>query len=329
MHIPRQIFLITLVLLVGCESGLAQQSRSEDLAYPKRPVRVIIPYGVGGSTDILSRIVAHKLSERLGVQFVVDNRPGANGIIATVLAKEANADGYTLLMASNGGHTANVTMYAKLPYDPLKDFASVALVATLPMLLAVHPSQPISSLKDLITLAKAKPATLTFGHPGIGSSPHFIGELLNEVANINTINVPYKSGGAAVIDVIAGNVTMVYAGLPAIIQFVKSGMLRPLAVTSAKRSSFLPNVPAIAEYYPDFNIVFWVAAIAPRGVPQAIIAKLNFEINHILGLQSTIDLLATQGANPARVTPQELDAFIRNDLNMTRKIAQVAGIKPK
>ncbi|MEX2163984.1 MAG: tripartite tricarboxylate transporter substrate-binding protein [Sulfuricaulis sp.] len=327
MYMPRQFLIIALAMLIGCELGFVQESSGASSAYPAKPVRMVIPYGVGGSTDILSRIVALALSERLGVQIVVDNRPGANGRIATMLVKEASADGYTLLMASNGGHTANVTMYAKPGYDPLNDFASVALVATLPMLLAVNSSSAVSSFKDLITLAKTKPRAVTFGHPGVGSSPYFTGKLLDQAADINTLDVPYKSGGAAVVDAIAGNITMVYAGLPAIIQYVKSGMLRPLAVSSAKRSHFLPNIPAISEYYSDFNIVFWVAAIAPRGVPQALVSKLNSEINHILGLQRTIDLFATQGATPARMTPKELDDFIRNDLVMTKKIAKEAGVK--
>lgn len=326
MNIFSRWLLVALMLVFGHAPDHAYAAAGKDVAYPTRPVRMIVPYGAGGSTDVLSRIVGHRLTERLGAQFVVDNRPGANGIIATDIAARASADGYTILMASSG-HTANPALHPKLQHDVIKDFASVVHIASMPNLLAVHPSQPIHSLKDLIALAKAKPGTLTFGHAGIGSSQQFSGEMLKAAANINIVGVAYKGGGPATIDALGGQVTMLFAGLPAIIQHAKSGRLRAIAVTSLKASPFLPEVPAIAELgYAGFENVFWVAIVVPRGVPREIIAKLNSEVNAVLARQDTISDFAKQGVEPGGGTPQQLDAFIRKELDMATTIVKQAKI---
>lgn len=322
----RHLLLVVLTVALAPVSELAQAAASQDVAYPTRPVRMIVPYGAGGSTDLLSRIVAHRLTEKWATQFVVDNRPGANGIIATDMAARASADGYTLLMASSG-HTANPALHPKLQHDVIKDFASVVHIASMPNLLAVHPSQPIHSLKELIALAKAKPGALTFGHAGIGSSQQFSGEMLKTAANIKIIGVAYKGGGPATVAALGGQVTMLFAGLPAIIQQAKSGKLRPIAVTSLKPSAFLPDVPAIADQgFPGFDNVFWVAIVVPRGVPKEIIGKLNSEVNAALARQDTISDFARQGVEPGGGTVTQLDAFIRKEFDLATTVVKQAGI---
>jgi len=295
--------------------------------YPSKAIRLIVPYGTGGSTDVVSRILAAKLTERLSKQVIVENRPGANGIIGTNVVAKSTADGYTFLMASNG-QAVNISLYQKLPFDMARDLVSVVNVAVMPNVLAVHPSQPMRALKDIVAEAKRRPGALTYGHAGLGSSQHLCGELLKLIAGINIEQVPYKGGGPAVVDALAGQVPMVFAGLPAVIQHVKTGRLRGIAVTSQKRSALLPDTPTIAEQgYPGFNNVFWIAILAPRGVPNAIIARINAEVNAVISDPDTVQQFATQGVEPVGGASQQLDAFLRDEIETAARIIREAGIK--
>lgn len=326
MNFTRYAALVVATLGCGSLSHFCYAATAKDVEYPTRPVRMIVPYAVGGSTDVLSRIVAQRLTEKLATQFVVDNRPGANGIIGTDMGARASADGHTILMASSG-HTANPALHRNLQHDVIKDFASVVHVASMPNLLATSPSQPLQSLKDVVAFAKVKPGALSFAHAGVGSAQQFAGEMLKTAANINMVGIAYSGGGPATIAALGGQVPLLFAGLPPVIPHVKSGKLRGLAVTSLKRSPFVPEIPAIAESYLGFDNVFWVAIVMPRGVPREVIAKLNSEVNAVLTRQDTVADFAKQGVEPGGGTPEALDAFIRKELQTAAAIVKQAGIK--
>jgi tripartite-type tricarboxylate transporter receptor subunit TctC len=297
--------------------------------YPDRTVKLIVPYGAGGSTDVVSRIVAQALTTRLQNSFVVENRPGANGIVGTSVVAQSAPDGYTILMASNG-QAVNVSLYPNQPYELSNDFAPMVEIAGMPNVLAVNPSMPIKSVKDVVDLAKAKPGELTYAHAGIGSSQNISGEMLNMMAGIKLRGVPYKGGGPAVMDALAGNVPLVFAGLPAIVQQIKNNQLRPLAVTGPKRSPQLPDVPTMIEAgYPNYNEVFWVGMVAPRGTPNDVVKLINGEMNKILTDPDVVNLLAAQGAEVAAGTPEQLAAFIKSEIAKDASIIKAANITPE
>jgi len=308
------------------EFGTALAKEPSEQTYPTKPIRLLVPYGPGGSVDVLTRIVGVRLKNSVKTEFVVDNRPGGNGIVATTLASRAQPDGYTLLMASNG-HASNVVLHKELPFDSVKDFTSVIHVASMPTLLAVNASQPVRTLDDLISIAKTKSKSLTYGVAGVGSSPHFCGEMLKLKTGIDMTPVAYKSGNASITGVLVNDVSMVFAGLPAILPFVRDGRIRPIAVTSLKRSSYLPDVPAIAELYPGYDIVFWVAVMAPRGVPKPVISKLNSHINAALKEANVISSFAKEGATPIGGTVQDFDVFLQKEIALARQLVKAANIK--
>ena len=319
----RNLSLVFASLVLGA-TALAQAPEG---GFPTKPVRIIVPYGPGGSTDVVARILAAKLTQILGQTVIVENRAGANAIIGTQAVAQSAPDGYTLLAASNG-NAVNVSLYKKLPFDQLKDFASVVGVASMPNVVAVHPSQPMHTLKDLIQAAKADPDALAYGHAGVGSSQHLSGEMLKLVAGVKMRQIAYKGGGPAVTDALGNHVPVVIAGLPAIVQFVKSGQMRALAVTGPKRSAQLPDVPTVAEQgYPGFNQVFWIALIAPKGTPAAVIARLNKAVNDALAMPDIVHALAAQGAEPTGGTPEQLDKFIRDEIQSAANVIQQANIK--
>lgn len=319
----RSILLAALVL------ALPAAATAQDADYPSRVVRFIVPYGAGGSTDALARLVAQRLSERWGKSVIVENKAGANGIIGTDSVAKSPADGYTFLVASNG-QAVNVALQAgKLPYDMARDFVSVVNVAAMPNVLGMHPGQPSRTLKELVAAAKANPGGLAFGHAGVGSSQHLTGEILNLEAGIQLRQVPYKGGGPAVADALGGHVPLVVAGVPAISQHVKSGALRALAVTGPRRSPQLPDVPTMEEQGYRNNEVFWVALMAPRGTPPAILARLNADVNALLGGAELRAQFAAQGAEPAGGTPPQLDAFLKNEIDNAAKVIRAANIKPE
>jgi tripartite-type tricarboxylate transporter receptor subunit TctC len=315
-------------LIAGLALSLAAALSAQAQDYPNRAVRVVIPYAAGGSTDILTRILAQRLGARLGQGVVVENRPGANGIIGTEAVAKSPNDGYTLLMVTNG-QTISMGLYPKLPWDLEKDFAPIVNVAAMPNVITVHPSQPFNTLKELIDFAKAKPGALSYSHAGIGSPQHMAGELFKLVTKLNIVPVPYKGGGPAVADAVAGQVPMVVAGVPAISQHVANGRLRALAITSVKRSPLLAEVPTVAEFgYPGFDAIFWIGLLAPRGTPEAAIQRINTETNIVLKDAEIAKQFAVQGATPAGGTPAEFGAYMKADTETWAKVIKEADIKP-
>jgi len=315
-------------LLLAGLAALAPALASAQDDYPNKVIRIIVPYGAGGSTDVLTRIVAQKLGDRLGKTVIVENRAGANGIIGTEAAAKAPADGYTFLAASNG-QVVNVVLKKDLPVDLMRDLVPVVNMAVMPNVLGVHPSQPMKTLKDVIDTAKAKPGSLAYGHAGVGSSQHLAGEILRVGAKVEIRQIAYKGGGPAVADALGGHVPLVVAGLPAIAQHAKSGALRAVAVTGEKRSPQLPDVPTMLEQgYPN-NEVFWIGLVAPRGVPQAIIARINTEVNAVLRTPEVQQQFAAQGAETTGGTMQQMDAFLRKEIESAAQIVNAADIKPE
>ena len=296
-------------------------------SYPSRPVRVIVTFPPGAGSDIATRLVTAKLVESLGRAFVVDNRAGAAGNIGVDMAAHSAPDGYTLL-AVTAAAAVSQSAYAKAPFDLVKDFAPVALTASAPFILALHPSVPAKSLQELIALAKAKPGQYSYATPGTGSSPHMAGELLKMETGINLLHVPYKGTVPAVTDVIAGNVSMALANTLVALPPVKAGRLRAIAITSAKRSAIVPDIPTFAESgVRGFESGTWYAFLAPAGTPRPVIALLNREISRIVQLPDVREKLAAQGAEPLVGTPEETGAFVRNEVARWAKVVKAAGVR--
>jgi tripartite-type tricarboxylate transporter receptor subunit TctC len=295
--------------------------------YPSRPVRFIVPFTAGGGGDIIIREVAQRLTTRLGQSVVVDNRTGAGGNVGTELAAHSPADGYTLLMANVAPMAINTAVYKKLPYDPAKDFAPITLLASFPNVLVVHPAVPARTLAELIALARAQPGQLTCATAGAGSTTHLAAEFFRAKAKIDFIHVPYKGGGAALIDLVAGQVTMYFGSLPASLPHIRSGRLRALGVTSLARSNAAPDIPTIAETgFPGFEAVTWIGAVAPAGVPANIVVRLNKELVDIMRAPDLREKLLTEGAEPMTDTPEHFAAYIRSEIEKWAGVVKLAGI---
>ena len=288
---------------------LVSASAAED--YPARPIRLIVPHAAGGSNDILARALIPRLTEILGQPIVVDNRGGAGGIIGTGLVAKAAPDGYTLLLA-DAPHGANPALYSKMPYDTLRDFASISLVALMPSLLIVHPSVPAASTADLIALAKARPGQLNCGSAGIGSSIYLTMVLLINRTGINISHVPYKSGAPALTDLIAGQTQMQFVNLPPALQHVKAGRVKALGVTSLKRAASLPEVPPIAETgVPGFEDQQWQGVLGPAHLPRVIVNKLNGALVNVMAQQEVRSRLTGMGAEVLASSPERLAEFVK------------------
>lgn len=313
--------------LLACLSALPAASvTAQD--YPSRPVKVIVPWAAGGSTDILTRIVAQKLSESLRQPFVVENRAGATGAIGTTQAARAPADGYTLLMAATAPNSILPNLSTKLSYDAAKDFSSIARIGTTGYVLAVLPTSPAKSIKDLVTVGKAKPGDLTFSSPGEGSPIHLSGELFKSATGVEMLHVPFTSSPAATMEVMSGRVTMTFDNIAPILPHLKSGRLKALGITTPKRSALLPDVPTIAESgYPGFESVGWFGLMAPSGTPRAIIELLNRETVRILKLPEVREQMLGLGVENLGSTPQELDEFSKSELAKWGKVVKAANVK--
>jgi tripartite-type tricarboxylate transporter receptor subunit TctC len=296
--------------------------------YPSKPVRLVVPFAPGGTTDVLARLMGQKLSEALGQQFVVENRPGAGGNIGTELAVRAPADGYTLVMSFDGTMAINPSVYRKLPFDPQKDLAPVANVAQVPLLIVVHPAVPAGSLAEFVELAKAHPKRVNYSSAGHGSTGHLTGELFAARAGIEMTHVSYKGGGQAVQDLLGGQIQMLVTALPTVEGHLKGGKLRALGFTSAKRVPGAPAVPTLAESgYAGFDVLSWYGILAPAGTPREVVGRLNAEINAILRAPDVRERLAGLGAEPTGGTPEQFAATIRADAARWAKVVADAAIR--
>jgi len=296
--------------------------------YPSKPIRLIVPFTPGGTTDILARMVGQKLAEAVGVQVVIDNRPGAAGNIGAGIAAKAEPDGYTLLMGHIGTLAVNPWIYDKLPYDPIRDFAPITLVAMVPSMLAIHPSLPVKSVKELIAFAKARPGQLNYGSTGAGGTPYLAVEYLKLMAGLDIVEVRYKGASPLTTDLMTGQISLTITGIPALLPQVKSGRIRALAVSSATRSAAVPELPTISEAgLPGYKATAWYGILAPARTPGAIIAKLNARINKGLKQPDVAERLAAEGAETAGGTPEEFAAFIRAETERWGKVLKAAGVK--
>lgn len=314
-------FALTAALAAG--AAAAQQ-------YPTKPVRFIVPQAAGGSTDILSRTVGQKLAEILGQQVVMDNRPGANGIIGTELVAKSQPDGYTLLAGGTGTIAINVSLYEKIPYDPLKNFTPVALIAYSTSVLVVHPSVPAKSIAELIAHAKARAGELRYASAGSGSSPHLSAELFKTMAGLNLVHVPYKGSTPAVTATVTGETSLMFTGIASALAHIKAGRLRALSVNGPKRSPALPDVPtATASGLRGFEVDFWIGILAPAGTPQAIVSRLNREVNRIIAQDDVKDRLVALGTDPVGGTPEDFGKIIRADIAKWAKAIKASGARPE
>jgi tripartite-type tricarboxylate transporter receptor subunit TctC len=294
--------------------------------YPARPVRVIIPFPPGGSNDVVGRLIATHLGERLGKQVIIDNRSGAGGVIGTEAVAKSPPDGYTLLMISLA-HAVNPWLY-KLTYDPIKDFAPIGLLAKGPNVLVVHPSLPVKSVKELIALAKQKPGDLQYASAGIGSFQHLGGELFKLTAGVDLLHVPFKGGGPAMIDVVGGHTKVMFSSMVQTVPQIKAGKLRALATGGLERSPVLPDLPTIAEAgVPGYEAVNWWGLVAPAGTSAAIVDKLNREIEVVQKSPEVQKQFATEGAEPAAMKPADFGSFMASEMSKWEKVVKQGGIK--
>jgi len=297
-------------------------------AYPQKTVRLIVPFPPGGGNDVIARVVAQKLTDKWGQTVVVENRAGANGIVGLQALMQAPADGYTLAVGAAGPMAVNPSLYAKLPYDPLKDFAPITNLVNFPLLLVTHPSVPAKTTRELVALAKAKPGQLTYASPGSGNSGHLAGELFNSMAGVQIVHIPYKGQGPAQTDLMAGQVNMLYSSIPSVINQVKSGQLTAIAVGSAKRLASIPDVPTISESgVPGYEAYSWVGLVAPAQTPPDIVRKIHRDVSEILKQRDVADKLNQQGALPIGDTPEEFTQYIRDEIAKWGKVVREANIK--
>ncbi|MEN9782977.1 MAG: hypothetical protein RJA24_320 [Pseudomonadota bacterium] len=296
--------------------------------YPTKPIRMVVPSAPGSGPDLIARVVAQKLTESLGKPVVADPRPGAGGSLGAEIVAKSPPDGYTLIMGSAGSHSVNSALYPKLPYDAVKDFAPISLVSTAPNILIVHPSLPVKSVKDLVALARAKPGDLTFGSGGNGSTAHLSGELFRVLAKVNMVHVPFKGAPAAVIGVMTGEISLAILNLPPALPHVRSGKLKALGVSTATRSSAVPDIPTIAEAgLPGYDAGTWYGLLAPAGTPGDIIARLNVEL--VKGLRSAEmkKRIAAEGGDVIGGTPDEFTGVIKRDIEKWTKVVAASGAK--
>ena len=313
--------LIAALLCASSSYAVAQN-------YPSRTARMIVPWTAGGTADLMARIASQKFSESFGQQFVVDNRPGAGGLIGTDQVAKAAPDGYTLLLATTAPNSVAPSLYAKLPFDPVRDFASISLMATTCYVLSVHPSMPVSNARQLVALAKSRPGQLTFSSPGSGTPNHLSGEMLKMLTGIDMQHVPFKGSAQAISDVIGGQIALSFENIVVASPFVKNGRLKALAVTSAKRANALPSVPTMAESgVAGFEAVGWFGVVAPAAIPKDILAKLNTEMARMLASPDVKERISSLGAEVVSTTPEGMDQFNQAQIALWGKVVKASGAR--
>jgi tripartite-type tricarboxylate transporter receptor subunit TctC len=313
-----------------CIAAVAGSSADSALgqSYPNKTVRIVVAQAPGAQSDLFTRLLGQKLSESLGQPVISDPRPGAGGMVGADVAARAAPDGYTLLMGTNSTHGSNPVLYKKLPYDPIKDFAPITLTLGTPYVLTVHPSLPVTTLKQLIAFAKSRPAQLNYASAGNGSTHHLCGELLKSMAGIDIVHVPYKGGPPATAAVLGGEMSMHFSSVSALHMHIKSGKLKGLGVTTAKRSTLLPEVPTISEAaLPGFEMLSWFGLLAPAATPRAIINRLNMETIKALSAPDMQSTIAAQGSEIMSGSPEQFADYIKVEIARIEKIAKAAGIK--
>jgi tripartite-type tricarboxylate transporter receptor subunit TctC len=320
-HLRLMCVVCVLIFCVSPEPASAQQD------FPTKPIRIIVGVAPGGATDILARVVGAKLAENLRQQVIVENRPGANHIIGGQVTAKAAPDGYTIQVVPEGW-VINASMYAKLPFDPLRDFTAIAILALVPNVLTIHPSLPARTVKQFIALARARPGQMNYGTSSAGSPSHMSAELLKVLTRIDYTHVPYKGQSLVMTDLVGGQLHFAFPSIPAAVAFIRSGRLVALGVTTAQRASALPDVPTIQEAgVSGYEVAGWYAVIGPARMPQPLVARLNREINAILMVPEMRDQLSAQGAEVRTATPEQFAAAMESDLKKWRKVVAAAGLK--
>jgi tripartite-type tricarboxylate transporter receptor subunit TctC len=313
--------LVSCALCLGIAGAHAQ-------SYPTKPIRIIVPFPAGGIADLFGRVIGQKFNEAWGQPAVVDNRPGAGGNIGAEIVAKSPPDGYTLVTGSIGTHAVNVSLFSKLAYDPIRDFAPVSLIMEAEGLLVVHPSLPVKSVKELIALARARPGQIAYASAGYGTAAHLSGELFKSMAKINMVHVPYKGNVPALTDLIAGQTSLLFATMPTALPHVHSGRLRALAVTSSSRSPAAPELPTIAEAaLPGYAVTNWIGFFAPAGTPRDIVMKLNAEVVHVMQAPDIQKRLTAEGAKFSPWTPEQFGVFVKAEQVKWAKVVKDAGIR--
>ncbi len=318
------VFRPTLTIALLCVTSSVTVAQT----YPSRTARMVVPWTAGGTADLMARIASQKFSESFGQQFVVDNRPGAGGLIGTEQVARAAPDGHTLLLATTAPNSVAPSLYAKLAFDPVKDFASISLMATTCYVLSVHPQMAANSTRQLVALAKSRPGQLTFSSPGAGTPNHLSGEMFKLLTGIDMQHIPYKGSAQAIADVIGGQIAMSFENIVVASPYARAGRIKTLAVTSATRANALPNVPTIAESgVPGFEAVGWFGVVAPAATPRAVITKLNGELTRALAQPDIKGRISTLGAEVRPTTPEGMDQFNRAQIALWAKVVKASGAR--
>ncbi|MDB5921680.1 MAG: putative Bug-like extracytoplasmic solute binding receptor, family [Betaproteobacteria bacterium] len=322
-----ELTVLALCALFSLLGPRAAEAQTDAAHYPSRPIRIVVPFPPGGATDIMGRTLGQKLTQRWGQQVIIDNRPGAGGNIAAELAARAAPDGHTLFFAASAQLAVNPNLYAKVPYDPIKNFAAVVLVGSGANIVVAHPSLSVRSLKELIALAKSKPGLLQYASPGSGSTAHLSAELLKIEAGIDIVHVPYKGAAPGVIDVLGGQVPLMFVSMPSVLGHVKASKLVALGVTSARRSDAAPDVPTFAETIPRFESSSWYGIVAPANSPRDVIAKLNAAVLASLKAPDVREIFAAQGTDIIGSTPEEFARYIKAELAKWAIVVKKSGAR--
>jgi tripartite-type tricarboxylate transporter receptor subunit TctC len=316
---------LILIAVVAFAAALPAAAQS----YPQRPVRFVVPYAPGGSTDTLARSMGSRMSELLGQQVVVDNRPGANGDIGMAIVARAPADGYSIVLGYIANLAIGPSLYEKMPYDPVKDFAPITQVAGAPNIFVLHPSLPAKTFKEFLAYAKANPKKVSFASAGVASVGHLTGELLNELAGTDMQHIPYRGSGQAVTDLLGGHIKVMISGMSSTLAHVRSGKLVAIAVTSAKRSPSAPEVPTIGETFPGVEASAWYGVLAPAGTPKPVVARLNADIHKSLQDPAVEKRLASVGFEITYGTPEQFADYIKSEIRKWAKVVKASGAKPE
>lgn len=324
----RRSILIGGAAALGAMPFLSAKSHAD--TWPSRPVKFIVPFAAGGTTDILGRLVAQKLSEEYGQQFIIENKPGAGGNIAADFVAKSDPDGYTFIVGTPGTHAINKYVQKNMPYDPLVDIQPVTIIARVPNLMSVNPDVPVKSVAEFIAYAKSKPGQIFYGTPGLGSTAHLSTELFKSMTGIDIVHVPYKGSAPALTDLVAGRVQVMIDNLPAVLPFAENNNVRPLAISTLTRWPLLPNIPTIAESgVAGYDAAAWFTIAAPAKVPKDIVMKLNASIIKFIKSPDGVERIRKLGGEPIGGTPEEMQKFVIAETEKWGKVAQFAGIKPE